>query len=94
VIEHYAALGQPIPKNSSDDALHADHVYKFTAVVLTETSTVEAWLAELRRLAMVVCVRPARTTSWRGVEARGTTGPEKYSAAGVEFAGSVLPWIV
>jgi hypothetical protein len=35
VIEHYAALGQPIPKNSSDDALHADHVYKFTAAMLT-----------------------------------------------------------
>jgi hypothetical protein len=43
---------------------------------------------------MVVCVTARENYVLEGVEARGTAGPEKYSVAGVEFAGSVLPWIV
>jgi hypothetical protein len=91
-IERYAALDQLVPKNSSGDALHADHVYKFTAETLAKTDTVEAWLSELRRLAMVVCVTARENYTLEGVEARGTTGPQKYAAAGVQFIESQLPW--
>lgn len=92
IIERYATLGQPVPKNGSDDALHADHVYKFTVETLAKTDTVTAWLSELRRLAIVVCVTARENYILEGVEANGTTGPHKYAAAGVQFIESELPW--
>jgi hypothetical protein len=92
VIERYAERAQPIPKNGSDDALHADHVYKFTAETLITTDTVERWLQELRRLAMVVCVTARENYILEGIEAAGTIGPPKYAAAGITFTGSAVPW--
>jgi hypothetical protein len=92
VIERYAAHGRAIPKNSSDDALHADHVYKFTAQTLTETDTIERWLDELHRLAMVVCVTARENYILEAIETAGTTGPAKYTAAGVFFVGDAVPW--
>lgn len=44
------------PRNDSDDALHADHVYPFRTALLGEITTLDGWIKELRRLATVVCV--------------------------------------
>lgn len=74
VIERYAALGQPVPKNSSDEALHADHVYKFTAETLTQTDTVEAWLSSLVDWRWSCVSRPARTTSWKAPRRAASSG--------------------
>jgi hypothetical protein len=40
---------------------------------------------------MVVCVTARENYTLEGVEARGTTGPQKYAAAGVQFIESQLP---
>jgi hypothetical protein len=73
------------PKNGSPDALHADHVYPFTVELLLTIHTVEGWLAELGRLRTVVCVTAAENYSLEKIEGQGTTGPEKYALAGIEF---------
>ena len=51
-IEKYAP--ERPPRNSSDDALHADHVYPCTSDLLYEVTTLDAWVGQLRRLAAVV----------------------------------------
>jgi hypothetical protein len=79
------------PRNGSDDALHADHVYAFTPELLQETTTVEDWVSELRRLATVVCVTAVENYALEQVERSGIHGPDKYAAAGVTFATPV-PW--
>jgi hypothetical protein len=79
------------PPNGSDDSLHADHVYAFTANLLHRVTTVEAWLRELRRLATVVCVTAKENYALEQVEKAGAQGPEKYAIAGVTFATPV-PW--
>lgn len=73
------------PKNGSNDALHADHLYPFTAELLHTVDTVEGWLAELERLRTVVCVTAAENYTLQKIEGQGTTGPEKYALAGIEF---------
>jgi hypothetical protein len=88
-IEKYAP-DRP-PQNASDDALHADHVYPFTADVLYDVTTVTEWVVELRRLATVVCVTAKENYALERVESAGTHGPEKYAAAGITFATPV-PW--
>jgi hypothetical protein len=75
------------PKNNSPDALHADHVYPLTGALLREVDTVEQWIEELRRLRTVVCVTAAENYKLEAIEQSGTTGPEKYAAAGVTFLG-------
>jgi hypothetical protein len=88
-IEKYAP--ERPPRNSSDDALHADHVYRFASDLLYEVTTLEAWVGELRRLATVVCVTAKENYALEQLEQAGAHGPEKYAAAGVTFATPV-PW--
>jgi transcriptional regulator with XRE-family HTH domain len=73
------------PKNGSNDALHADHVYPFTAELLHAVDTVDGWLPELERLRTIVCVTAAENYTLQKIEGQGTTGPEKYALAGIEF---------
>lgn len=73
------------PKNNSPDALHADHVYPLTGVLLRKVDTVDQWIVELRRLRAVVCVTAAENYRLETIEQSGTTGPEKYAEAGVTF---------
>jgi hypothetical protein len=50
VIEKYARSGQAIPKNSSDEALHADHVYALTDKVVCVTASENYRLEKLERV--------------------------------------------
>ena len=79
------------PPNGSEDSLHADHVYSFTANLLHTVTTVEAWVSELRRLATVVCVTAKENYALEQVEKAGAQGPGKYAIAGVTFTTPV-PW--
>lgn len=79
------------PRNDSDDALHADHVYPFPATLLSEVTTLEDWTHELRRLATVVCVTAKENYALERIEKAGTHGPEKYAVANITFATPV-PW--
>ncbi len=88
-IEKYAP--ERPPRNDSDDALHADHVYPFKPELFYEVVRLDAWLSELRRLATVVCVTEQENYALELVEKAGTEGPEKYAKAGVEFVTPV-PW--
>ncbi len=88
-IERYAPAWPP--RNDSDDALHADHVYRFSTDLLYEVTTLEGWVLELRRLALVVCVTARENYALEQLERTGLSGPAKYSAAGVSFATAV-PW--
>ncbi|MEJ7786404.1 MAG: hypothetical protein WKF96_16495 [Solirubrobacteraceae bacterium] len=92
VIDRYGAAG--VPKNDSDDALHADHVHPLTEAALRDTDTVERWLLELRRVQMVVCVTASENYRLEVLEQSGTTGPVKYALAGIEFTTNELPWDV
>lgn len=83
---------EPVPKNGSGDALHADHVYPFTEEMLHQVDSVDRWTVELARLQTVVCVTAAENYKLERVEHGGVTGPEKYAQAGVEFVGDELPW--
>jgi hypothetical protein len=76
---------QAPPKNSSPDALHADHVYPLTGALLRKVDTVERWIVELQRLRTVVCVTAAENYRLEKIERSGITGPEKYAEAGVTF---------
>lgn len=90
VIEAYAP--DPPPNNNSDDALHADHVYPLTVDLLHNVTTLDGWIAELARLDAVVCVTAAENYRLGALEKNGTTGPDKYDAAGIEFVRGPLPW--
>lgn len=79
------------PRNDSDDALHADHVYAFTADLLYGITDPETWIEELRRLATVVCVTAKENYALEQVEKSGLHGPGKYQVAGVTFSTPV-PW--
>lgn len=79
------------PRNGSDDALHADHVYPFKAELFSDVTTLEGWLRELGRLSLVVCVTAKENFALQQVERAGNYGPAKYAAAGVTFA-KPLPW--
>lgn len=91
VIDKYGA--RKVPKNDSDDALHADHVHPLTVSALRDTDTVEKWIVELRRVGMVVCLTAAENYRLEVIEKSGTTGPEKYVVAGIEFTTRELPWM-
>lgn len=88
VIERYAAAGTPIPKNSSLDALHSDHVNPLSAGDLTRLLTRDAWLAELPRITEVVCVTADENYRLEKVESEGMTGWPKYAAAGITLLGT------
>ena len=85
VLDRYAAAGEPVPKNSSPDALHCDHVQSLTERDLLELTTMAAWLEHLAHLDTVVCVTAAENYALQQVERTGTSGWEKYEAAGVEI---------
>lgn len=72
-IEKYAP--QRPPRNDSDDALHADHVYPFTSALFDEITTLEGWVDELRRLATVVCVTAKENYALEQIEKTGVHGP-------------------
>jgi hypothetical protein len=91
-IEKYGETA--MPKNDSDDALHADHVYPLTEDSLRRTDTVERWIEELKRIQMVVCVTADENYRLEAVERSGITGPLKYAEAGVVFTSEDLPWAV
>ena len=90
MIDKYKTVGQPIPNNNSNEALHADHVWPILEQHLQGTISVDAWVNELRHLATVVCVTASENYRLIVVE-KTTPGPEKYSPAGVRFT-SPVPW--
>jgi hypothetical protein len=85
VIDKYAAANMPVPKNSSDDALHSDHVFPISLSDLQRLQSVDAWLAELPRLTEVVCVTAVENYRLEVLEKNGARGWSKYEAAGVQF---------
>lgn len=85
VIDGYASLGRPIPKNDSDDALHCDHVHKLRAADLLRLQGVDAWLEELPRLKEVVCVTAAENYQLEKLEQAGADGWSKYKDIGIHL---------
>jgi hypothetical protein len=83
VIDEYGAAGPP--KNGSDDALHADHLWPFTEELLRAVDTVDGWVIELRRLSAVAVVTARENYRLMSAEKQNLWGPEKYQAAGVEL---------
>lgn len=83
VVLRYAERGVPVPKNSSDDALHADHLYEINAETLQSFDTEQQWLAELHRLREVVCVTAKENYDLMKPEKQGIWGEAKYAAAGI-----------
>jgi hypothetical protein len=87
VIDAYQARGLPVPKNGSDDALHADHVYELGESDLWRTVGVEAWATLLARVRLVVAVTARENYELERHERSGIRGPAKYAAAGVTWVG-------
>lgn len=89
VIDRYAAAGQRIPANESDDALHSDHVLAPTNDVVITLLTQEAWLEALPEFDLVVCVTAAENYVLQQAERAGARGWGKYAAAGIELTQPV-----
>lgn len=87
VIDEYAERGASPPKNGSDDALHADHVYELGADHLHRTVTVEEWRVVLAAARTVVAVTARENYILQKLETSGVHGPAKYIEAGVTWAG-------
>jgi hypothetical protein len=68
VIDEYGTPGPP--KNGSDDALRADHLWPLTEETLQTTTSVEAWVDELRRLSQVAVVTTRLQTAQGGARYR------------------------
>ena len=85
VIDRYAAAKMPIPKNSSDDALHSDHVFPLSLSDLQRLQSADAWIAELPRLTEVVCLTAVENYRLEVFEKAGAHGWSKYEAAGIGF---------
>lgn len=85
VIAAYATRGEPLPKNGSGHALHADHVYPVTVQHLHSFVTVDDWVAGLSRLGEVVCVTADENFALEALERSGLTGPTKYERLGISF---------
>ena len=92
VVDKYSDLGEEIPNNNSDEALHADHVWPITEQHLRGITSVEGWTSELQRVATVVCVTARENYRLMVIE-KTTQGPEKYALAGVTFTSTDLPWM-
>lgn len=81
-----------VPKNGSDDALHADHYATITPETFERVTSIEAWVEELNRLATsVVCVTAKENYRLEQIERAGLVGPQKYAAAEITFVDPV-PW--
>lgn len=93
VINEYAERGASPPKNGSDDALHADHVYEFGADQLFETVTVDDWHQVLTAARTVVVVTARENYALEKLENTGLQGPSKYAAAGVTWAGEAPAFV-
>ena len=89
MIADYAARGEPIPKNGSDEALHADHVYELRVDQLRATFTVDEWHDVLAAARTVVVVTAKENYALEKLERSGIRGPAKYEAAGITWAGQV-----
>lgn len=87
VIDEYAKRGESPPKNGSDDALHADHVFEFGSEQLRNTVTVDDWHEVLTAARAVVVVTARENYNLEKLEMSGLRGPAKYAAAGVTWAG-------
>jgi hypothetical protein len=85
VIQTYIAIGELPPKNSSSEALHADHVWPVTESLLISEKTVEQWMNALSRLGKVVCVTAEENYRLESIERAGVIGPEKYAKAGISI---------
>lgn len=83
VIDEYGPSGPP--KNDSNDALHADHLWPLTEEILHTVRTVDDWTLELRRLSAVAVVTASENYKLMSAENQNLWGPEKYKAAGVEL---------
>ncbi|RKQ86067.1 hypothetical protein C8N24_4076 [Solirubrobacter pauli] len=83
VIDEYGPAGPP--KNGSNDALHADHLWPLTEETLRTTTSVEAWVDELRRLSAVAVVTALENYRLMAAEKKNLWGPDKYAASGVEL---------
>jgi hypothetical protein len=81
-----------VPKNNSDDALHADHVFPLTEDELYRNSTPDEWVDTLCHLRTVVCVTARENYRLEHFEREGVTGPRKYVEAGIVFTTDRLPW--
>ncbi len=93
VIDSYQGRGEPLPKNGSNDALHADHVYELGDADLRQTVGVDAWMALLERARTVVVVTAKENYALESIERAGTRGPAKYAKAGVTWAGDPPPFV-
>lgn len=91
VIDRYAAEGQPVPKNSSADALHCDHVNALRDGDLGRLQSPEAWLAELPRYKEVACVTAAENYRLEKIERHGVDGWGKYALAGIVLRNVAPP---
>lgn len=89
VIDQYATAKTPIPKNSSNDALHCDHVFPLLLSDLQRLQSVDAWMAELPRLTEVVCLTAVENYRLEVLEKAGARGWSKYEAAGIQFCDPV-----
>lgn len=93
VIRKYERLGERLPRNDSDEALHADHYGAITSEQVAKVMTVTEWLNELARMKKnIVCLTAAEHRSLDPIEDQGHLGPEKYALAGIEFVDTTLPW--
>ena len=81
MFDEYGPAGPP--KNGSDDALHADHLWPLAEETLHSTTTVEGWVAELDRLSAVAVVTARENYRLMSAEKRGIWSPDKYAEPGV-----------
>ena len=82
---------RPIPLRRPGEPTHCMPITctRSRADWLHTVATVDGWLAELQRLRTVVCVTAAENYALERIERQGTTGPEKYAAAGVTFTARI-----
>lgn len=93
VVVDYLSRGVPIPRNGSDDALHADHVHPLSVRQLRTLQTIPQWLRAFKRLEQVVCVTAAENYRLEQIERQGVKGPAKYKKANIEFVDNQgRPW--
>ena len=84
VIDECHERGEAPPKNGSDDALHADHVFPLTESDVMVTVSPDEWLALLEGIGLVVCVTASENYDLEKIEKSGVTGWKKYDEAKVK----------
>jgi hypothetical protein len=93
VIERYAKAGVPVPRNDSDDALHADHVHELGSADLQNAIAVDDWLQVLKQARVAVVVTAKEKYQLEQLENAGIRGPMKYLRAGIRWSGEQPPFI-